>query len=144
MTICTCLSQGFPEQEKLNCAEQIIYAANIAYNMGLSKDACKLSAGFGGGMGIMSVCGAISAGSMVLSNLFVKDYAHEGNKEISRLTKELINNTEASMSSYMCKDLRAIYRTPANGCKATIEGVAKILDDIIALEMRKKNEENAK
>ncbi len=138
MTICSCLSQGFPDQEKMNCAEQIINAANIAYDMGLSKDACKLSAGFGGGMGVMSVCGAIAAGSMVLSNLFVKEYAHEGEREIARLTKALIRSAESSMSSHMCRDLRAKYRTPEYGCKVTIEKVGALLDEIIQSEQQKR------
>lgn len=134
MTIYSCLAEGFPNQDKMNCAEQLLNAANIAYNMNLSKDACKLSAGFGGGMGIMSVCGAVTSGSMVLSHLFVNEYAHEGTKEIARLTREFIKQTEESMSSYICRDLRGKYRTPEAGCKYTIEGVAKALDKVIEEE----------
>ncbi len=136
-TIYSCLCEGFANQEKMNCAEQIINAANIAYDMGLSKDALKLAAGFGGGMGVMSACGAVTAGSMVLSELFVKEYAHEGSKEIARLTKELIHKTEESMGSHLCSELRGKYRTPQYGCKVTIESIAKLLDDVIQSEYQK-------
>lgn len=138
MTIYSCLSQGFPDQEKMNCAEQMINAANIALDMKLSKDACKLSAGFGGGMGMMSVCGAVTSGSMILSHLFVNEYAHEGTKEIARITREFIKETESEMGSYICRDLRGKYRTPKDGCKYTIEGVAKALDKVIADEFARR------
>lgn len=45
------IKNGFGEEEDLNCAEKILYAANREYNLGLDKSALKLAAGFGGGMG---------------------------------------------------------------------------------------------
>jgi len=51
----------------MNCAERILRGANEAYGLGLSDEALKVSAPFGGGMGIGSVCGAITGAIMVLS-----------------------------------------------------------------------------
>lgn len=66
------IKKGYGEKENLNCAEKILYASNEAYNLGLDKKALKLSAGFGGGMAIESVCGALTGAIMVLGCLFVK------------------------------------------------------------------------
>ena len=72
------IESGFGNSEDFNCAEKILYGANQAYQLGLNKDALKLSAGFGGGMGIGDTCGALTASVMVLSLLFVKavSYTH--------------------------------------------------------------------
>ena len=52
------IMNDFGKEEDYNCAEKILYGANKVYNLGLSKEALKLSAAFGGGMGIESTCGA--------------------------------------------------------------------------------------
>ena len=79
------INDGFGEKEDLNCAEKILYGANEAYQLGLDKEALKLSAGFGGGMAIESICGALTASVMVLGRLFVKNNAHESTR-IKELT----------------------------------------------------------
>lgn len=42
------IKNGFGQKEDLNCAETILYGANKAYDLGLSRDALKLAAAFGG------------------------------------------------------------------------------------------------
>jgi C_GCAxxG_C_C family probable redox protein len=54
----------------MNCCERILYGSNIVYELGLSNNNMRLAAGFGGGMGIGSMCGAISGAVMVLGLLF--------------------------------------------------------------------------
>lgn len=133
MTTLECLKQGFPGMENLNCAEKILYAANIAYGLGLSEQALKLSAGFGGGMGVESVCGTVTASCMVLSDQFVARYAHEG-ETIKRLTGKLFEAVTAQMGSVECAAIKAKYRTPEDGCKYVVEKTAGILDAIIEQE----------
>ena len=51
----------------LNCCERILRGANIAYDLGMREEDMRVSAPFGGGMGIGSTCGAIVGALMALS-----------------------------------------------------------------------------
>jgi hypothetical protein len=70
------MEQGFYLKNDLNCAEAILYGANQVYGLGLSSDCLRLSAAFGGGMGVESVCGVVTASLMVLGYMFVEHHAH--------------------------------------------------------------------
>lgn len=129
------VKEGFGKDKKLNCAEKILYGANEVYNLGLDKESLKLVAGFGGGMGIESVCGAITGSIMVLSKLFVKDVAHESNR-IKELTQELLRRYENEMEHINCAPLKENYRTESEGCDRVIIKAAEILDDIVARELQ--------
>lgn len=124
------IMNDFGEKEDYNCAEKILYGANEAYDLGLSKDALKISAAFGGGMGIESVCGALTGAVMALSSKYVKDIAHEDEK-IKELTKELFAKYEEEMNSINCKELKTKYKREDIGCKNVILAAAKILDNIV-------------
>ncbi len=52
-----------------NCAEGLLLAASDIYNLGLTENEILLFAGFGGGMGCKSTCGALSGAIGVLSKL---------------------------------------------------------------------------
>lgn len=129
------IKEGYGEKEDLNCAEKILYASNEAYNLGLDKKALKLSAGFGGGMAIESVCGALTGAIMVLGCLFVKKNAHESDK-IKILTRELLSKYEQSMESIYCAPLKDKYRTKNEKCKNIIVKAAEVLDDIVQRELK--------
>ena len=124
------IKDGFGNKENYNCAEKILYGANEAYNLGLSKEALKLSAGFGGGMGIESVCGALTGAIMALSNKYVENIAHE-DKKIRNLSKDLFEKYEKEMGSIKCNELKAKYKKEDIGCKDIILAAAKLLDDIV-------------
>ena len=132
-TIYQVIDSGVLDALDLNCAEKIVYAADRAYGLNLPKEALKLSAGFGGGMGIMSVCGALTGAVMVLSHLFVEDHAHESDR-IKKLTKELFTRYNHGMGAINCGTLKTRYRRADIGCKNVILAAAEILDDIIARE----------
>ena len=95
------IESGLDKKEDLNCSETILKAANISYNMKLDKTALKLAAGFGGGMGIESTCGALTGAVMVLSHLFVTERGHESdyirdlNQHVSNGNYDLIQGLEA-------------------------------------------------
>ncbi|NMA95218.1 MAG: hypothetical protein GX974_04175 [Clostridiales bacterium] len=131
MSLYKLLESGYGDIEDLNCAEKILYGANKVYNLGLDKNALKLSAGFGGGMGIESVCGALTASIMVLSYLFVENVAHESTR-IKNLSRELFDRYEKKMGYIDCTPLKYDYRTEIEGCHWVILEAAKILDEIIA------------
>ena len=128
------IEKGFGEEENYNCAEKILYGANEAYDLGLDKDALKLSAAFGGGMGIESICGALTGSVMALSSKYVEDIAHE-NREIKDLTRQLFEKYGEEMGSIRCDELKGKYKKEDIGCKDVILKAAKILDTIVEENM---------
>lgn len=129
------IRNDFGEKEDLNCAEKILYGANIAYDLGLDKEALKLAAGFGGGMAIEDKCGALTASIMVLSRLFVKERAHESEK-IKELTKKLFEEFKNEMGHIDCAPLKKMHRTEELKCKNIILKAAEHLDRIVAGESK--------
>jgi C_GCAxxG_C_C family probable redox protein len=125
------IKNGFGEKEDLNCAEKILHGANIAYNLGLDKEALKLVAGFGGGMAIEDKCGALTASIMVLGKLFIKDRAHESVK-IKGLTRKLFEEYRREMGHIDCAPLKEMHRTEELKCKNIILKAAELLDRIVA------------
>lgn len=126
--------KGYGKEQKYNCAEKILYGANEAYNLGLDKETLKLAAGFGGGMGVESTCGALTASIMVLSKLFVEDTAHES--RIKELTSEFLNKYKDEMKSIDCAPLKKQYRSIIKGCDDVIVKSAEILDSMVTKERR--------
>lgn len=129
------LLNGFIDEDGYNCAERILYGANSAYDMGLSKESLKLAAGFGGGMAMGYTCGVITAGVMVLSHLFVKDCAYES-KYTKTLICELVQNVEAALTASDCERLKVLYRTETGKCKHIILEGARTLDGIVLRELK--------
>lgn len=125
--------EAYGEEEDFNCAEKLLNAANITYNLELDKETLKLASGFGSGMGIEDKCGALTASIMVLGKLFVKDRAHESSK-IIELTKELFDKFQKEMSSIDCAPLKDRYRTEDLKCRYVIAKAAETLERIIERE----------
>ena len=129
------ISEGYGIKEDLSCSETILYGANKVYHLGLDEKALKLASAFGGGMGIESVCGAITGALMVLGRLFVADVAHKYPK-IKELDKEYFERFKNEMGDIICKPLKNNYRTDDLKCKVVILKSAEILDEIIARELK--------
>lgn len=123
------IAAGFGQKEDYNCAEKIIYGANVAYGLGLNKEACKLAAGFGAGFGIEHTCGTLAAGVMVLSHLYVKERAHEGDC-IPQKSDAFLHGFERKMGSMMCNKLKEKYRTEEKKCYDVIYAAAEMLDEV--------------
>ena len=134
MLLAKLIKDGFAKNLDLNCAETILYGANEAYKLGLDKEALKLAAGFGGGMAIEGVCGALTGATMVLGKLFIRDRAHESSK-IKELTKELLDTYQQEMGMIDCAPLKAKYRNEEIKCQLVILKAAEVLDRIVAREM---------
>lgn len=129
------LRQGYGEDLDLNCAEKVVYAANKVYNLGLDHESLKMAAGFGGGMGMENVCGALTGGVMVLGRMFIVNRAHESDK-IKLLTRELFERYEKEMGSTVCKPLKDMHRTEEQKCRNIIAKAAEILESIIDRELK--------
>lgn len=128
------LSDGYGKAMDLNCAEKILYGANWAYDLKLSPEALKLSAGFGGGMGVGYVCGTISGAIMVLSHLYVTRNSHQ-NVRIKELEQEFITKFNSFYVCTDCKTLKEKYVDDTEiGCFYIILKAAEILDEIVERE----------
>ena len=124
------IANDFGEKENFNCAEKILYGANEIYDLGLNNQSLKLSAGFGGGMGIESVCGALTACVMVLSHKYVDNIGRES-EHIKPLTQKLFQEFINEMQSIQCTYLKATYKNEETGCKYIILKAADILDRLM-------------
>lgn len=129
MNLHSLIKNGYGSSQDFNCAEKILYGANKVYNLGLKKESLKLSAGFGGGMGIESICGALTGAIMVLSHAFVKEVAHEG-ELIKNTTRQYLEEFKHEMSSIDCSILKNLYRTDDKKCNEIILKAAQILDKV--------------
>ncbi len=135
------LRDGFGIEEDLNCAEIILSGANRVYQLGLERDALKLSAGFGGGMGIEDKCGVLTASIMVLGNLFVKERAHESGK-IKELVRELFSSYAEQMGDIDCAPLKERHYSEDQKCQSIIIKAGELLDEIVTRERSKNNNFN--
>lgn len=132
------INKYYTKEYDLNCAEVIIYAASDEYNMNLKSETLKTMSSFGGGMGIESVCGAITGSLSVLGILFTKERAHEGER-VKNLCKEFFQKFEGKLSTNNCTQLKAKYKREDIGCRIMIETAAEILDEIVTRELQINN-----
>ncbi|MCE5287137.1 MAG: C-GCAxxG-C-C family protein [Pelosinus sp.] len=128
--------QGFGEKEDLNCAEKILSGANQAYQLNLPPAQLKIAAGFGGGMAIGSVCGALTSSVMVLSLLFTESTGHQSPR-LKPLIQELFTEYKEAMESINCSELKTLHYTPEVKCKKVIAAAAQVLDKIVSRERGK-------
>jgi len=128
------IENGLSKNKDLNCAETMLYAANEAYDLQLPHSALKLAAGFGGGMGIQSTCGALTGGIMALSAIFVKERARESD-QIKRLDSEFFDTFKSKMNSIDCSYLKEHYEEPEIECHPVIVQAAQIVEELIDREL---------
>lgn len=114
-----------------NCAESLILAGNDTYNLGLDAKAAKLMAGFGGGCAIGNFCGALAGALGILSILTIGEKAHD-TEGYGPVRAEFMAKYEEALGSYICNDLKAKYRTEADGCLKTCELTGEVLAAYIA------------
>lgn len=113
----------------MNCCERILYGANIAYDLGMREDDLRVSAAFGGGMGIGSTCGAIVGALMVLSVVYREKTKPALKDEVvvpflSRLREEL--------SSLDCNVLKPQFAKEGD-CTPMVRFVAAALDRVVGV-----------
>ncbi len=130
------IKDGYMEKHDLSCSETILYGANQVYDLGLDEKALHMAAGFGAGMGVESVCGALTGGIMVLGVLFVDDSAHENNSLIYDLAEQFLTAYQERMGEIECRSLRDKYYNKqvadVSGCREIILTTAEVLEEFIA------------
>jgi len=132
------INKYYTAKYNLSCSEVMIYAASDEYNMNLKSETFKTMSSFGGGMGIESVCGAITGSLAVIGILFTKEKAHEGDR-VKKLCQELFLKFEGKLSTSNCAELKAKYKKEDIGCRVMIETAAQILDEIVIRELKINN-----
>ncbi|GLI51802.1 hypothetical protein TSYNTROOL_18880 [Tepidanaerobacter syntrophicus] len=128
------IEKYYSKEFDLNCAETMVYSANEEYGLNLDKKALKMASGFGGGMGIESVCGALTGGIMVLGVLFTKEKAHESER-VKTLEKEFLSRYKDKMGDILCKPLKEKHHNDEVRCLNVIKEAGVILDDIVRREL---------
>ncbi len=117
-------------EENMNCAESVIHGANDYYHLQLNEHTLRTAAGFGGGLCIGNVCGALSGGVMALSVLFVEERAHES-AVIDLVVSEYLSEAESRYGSIMCVDLKQTLPTDDEGCRRVVEAASDLLETIV-------------
>ena len=124
------IAGGFGSDKDFNCAEKIFCGANESYGLGLDAETLKLAGGFGGGLGVESVCGALCGGMMAISRLMVKTTAHQA-EGLRPCQEAFMKGYEEEMGSILCSELKFSYRTKEKGCQRVVEKAAQHLDKIV-------------
>jgi C_GCAxxG_C_C family probable redox protein len=127
------IENDYMKKEGLNCAETILRVVNSDLGLGLDKNALLLAAGFGGGMGVGNVCGALTGGIMALGRLYVKDRAHESAR-IKDVEKKFIGAFEEEFGTLLCTPIKEKHFHPDHKCKAVVLKTAEILENILKSE----------
>lgn len=122
------IKNGFGTEENYNWAEKILYGANKVYDLGLDQNALKLSAGFGGGMGVGTTCGALTGGIMALSNQVVD--TTEKTSDIKDIVIDFLNEYEDKMGTILCVELKEKYADDETKCRDIIFEATIMLDNI--------------
>jgi len=114
----------------LNCAESMIYGANEEYDLNLNQKALDTMSSFGGGMGVESVCGALTGGLAVLGVLFT--YNKSLDSEIRKaIVTDFYNAFEKRFGTDNCKKIKANFRDETVGCQNVVKWTAEVLEQVI-------------
>jgi len=114
----------------MNCAESIIHAANTIYSLGIDDQVLRTASGFGGGMGVGHLCGAVSDCIMAAGMLFVRERAHESDV-LQIITAEFIERVEKHFNSLLCNDIQKSYYQEESGCSQVVYEIAELFWDLV-------------
>ncbi len=117
-------------EDDYNCAESVILGADAFYGLGLDHETLRIAAGFGGGMCVGGVCGAVSGAMMALGYLFVAERAHEGElmKEVGSTYMERF---EALYGTIGCTLLKEQHHDESLRCLKVVEYAAALLESVV-------------
>lgn len=116
------------------CAESVFLAANKVWDLGYTDDLSPIMAGFGGGMHCGEVCGAISGGIAAMGLKYCGGNGH--NSPLLSIKCNLFVTTVRERAGHIrCDELGPIFRTEEEDCDPTVVMIAKILEEVDALEV---------
>jgi len=114
----------------MNCAESIMRAANTIYSLGLDDQVLRTASGFGGGMGVGHLCGAVSGCIMAAGMLFVRERAHESDV-LQIITAEFIERVEKHFNSLLCNDIQKSHCHEDLGCSQVVYETAELFWNLV-------------
>lgn len=106
-----------------NCAQAVVCAYCDQFGMD-EQTAYRMAEGFGFGMGLMEVCGALSAAFMLagLRGSKGKDYPGATKAQTYKVTKALATAFQEKNGTYLCRELKGVadgkVRRSCDGCIA--------------------------
>lgn len=119
--------------EGYNCSQAVLLA--FSEETGMDKDAAtKLALGFGLGMGLQEVCGAVTGmfmvASLIYSNCDPKDRASKA--AVYGLINSLGEKYKEEYGSYICRDLLAsVEPNMPRPCANLVERAAEMMSEYI-------------
>ena len=117
--------------QNYNCAEAILRAGNIYYNLGLHDKDMTMVGAYGAGIQSGNTCGAVLAAVAILSLKYVEAKAHES-ADIRPVVQRLMSKFNERYGSTLCKDIKPQSFKPEYRCQKTIEAACDILEETIA------------
>ena len=116
----------------LNCAETTFMAACEAWELDGRPEILRLLGGFGGGMAVRGVCGAVTGGVAALGYRYVEVTGHQSPLLMAKV-RAFVSEVEKSLGTLQCSELAPRFRTPRDGCIETIRVICRILDEVDAM-----------
>lgn len=113
-----------------NCAESIIRAGNEYYDLGLHDKDMIMTAGFGGGLMIGDVCGALNGAICVLSSKYVETKAHDCDF-LRPLIQKMVIAFQKKMGSRVCAKIKPVFHSPERKCENTVAAAAEVLEEVV-------------
>jgi len=120
----------YSEDNDLNCAESMLYAANEAYALGLDRKGLDTMASFGGGMAVEGVCGALTGGLAALGVMFTGDKSLDS-KTRREIVTAFYEAFEERLGCDHCKRIKEAFRDDTFGCREVVKHSAEILEKVI-------------
>ena len=118
-------------EQRRNCAESLLRAANEAYGLNLTEADFALLSGFGGGMGCGSVCGALTGSLAALGVLYPKTKLAQPDG-IKTDNARLVAEFTKALSAVNCDDIKPQRFTEAFRCLDAVLLGADVLEAHIA------------
>ncbi len=116
-------------KQNLNCAQTILQAVNIQFNLNLGFKTVEAMAGFGGGMQEEDVCGVVSGGVAALSILFSESF--EKKLMFYSAIIDFKANIRKQFGSIDCRFIKPGFRDESQGCLKVILTSYEILVETI-------------
>jgi tRNA (guanine37-N1)-methyltransferase len=122
-------NNGLVASRNYNCAEKVLNLSNEVLKLDLNEQALTVAGGFGHGMGIQHLCGAVAAAVMVLSLRHVKTIGRKS--EIGEIEQNFFIELSARLGTLQCDQLIERYYDSQSHCEHIIKTTIEVLDKYI-------------
>jgi len=126
-------AQDLRNQKGYNCAQAVICAYCDLFGMD-ENAAYKVSEGFGAGMGIMDICGALSASVMLagLKNSGGIEQPGATKGATNRLSKTIITKFQEKNGTHLCRELKGVTDgVVRRDCPGCIADACELIEELL-------------